>query len=405
MKYVIIGVGAAGITAAKTLRECDPAGEILMISADQHVHSRCMLHKYISGERTEKELDFTEEGFFDKYRIAWISGVRAETVDTKGKAVILNSKERIRYDKLLIATGSNSFIPPVGDFRKAKNVIGLRHLSDAQGIVKTAEQAEKVLIVGSGLVGLDAAYGLMELGKEITVVEMAPQILPVQLDEHAAKEYQTRFEQAGCKFLLGRKADQAVCNTEGIINQVTLDDGETIPCDLIVAAAGVRPAIELLTETELAFDRGITVDDTMQTSVEDIYAAGDVAGLSGIWPNAMKQGKVAAKNMCGIHTVYDDTYAVKNTINFFGLLSLCIGKIRPEEGDQIEIQEDSKNYKRVILKNGLVEGVLLQGDISSAGIWQYLIKNRVGIKDRRKSVFQIHYADYYHVGERGMYEY
>ena len=403
MKYVIIGAGVAGVEAAKVIRAQEESAEIVMISADTQIHSRCMLHKYIAGERDEKGLDFTEEDFFGRYNIRWMSGVRLSKVCPDQKEAVLDNGETVRYDKLLIATGANSLIPPVGELRKASNVFGLRDLPDAQAIVREAGQAQEILIIGSGLVGLDAAYGLLELGKKVTIVEMAPQILPVQLDEHGAAAYQELFEKAGVRFFLGRKADQAVCEADGRIHKVILDNGEEVACDMIIAAAGVRPCTAYLEGSGIACERGIVVDSHLQTTSADVYAAGDMTGLSGIWPNAADQGRIAGKNMCGIETEYTDTYAAKNTINFVGLVTLCIGKIRAEEGDDVQVREDSGHYDRVILRDGRVEGILLQGDISNAGIWQYLIKNKADISGIEKDVFHINYGDFYQVGERGKY--
>lgn len=404
MKYVIIGAGVAGVEAAKVIRAQDGDGEIVMVSADTQVHSRCMLHKFISGERDEKGLDFTEEDFFAKYRIDWKKGSRAKEIDTGNRKVFLDTGEGIDYGRLLLAAGADSFIPPVGQLREASNVYGLRNLSDAQAIVAEAKEAKKVLVIGSGLVGLDAAYGLLELGKEITVVEMADQILPVQLDANGAKAYQERFEQAGVRFVLGRKASQALCREDGRIHEVTLDNGESISCDMVIVAAGVRPALAFLNGSGIDCGRGVTVDASMKTSAEDVYAAGDITGLSGIWPNAADQGRIAGRSMCEVKDEYTDTYAMKNTINFFGLVTLCVGKIRPEEGDMIHIREDRNQYKRAIVRDGKVEGILLQGDIAHAGIWQYLIKNRIDISGIRKDIFRLNYGDFYQVGERGKYE-
>ncbi|MCI6467942.1 MAG: FAD-dependent oxidoreductase [Faecalicatena sp.] len=404
MKHVIIGAGVAGVEAAKNIRALDERADILMISADTQIHSRCMLHKFLAGERDEKSLDFTEEDFFEKYNVQWKSGVRVIQVCSQEKEIVLDTKERVGYDRLLLANGSDSCIPPVGELRKASNVYGLRNLCDAQAIVKEAEQAENVLIIGSGLVGLDAAYGLLERGKKITIVEMAPQILPVQLDAHGAKSYQRLFERAGVRFLLGRKACQAQCGADGKIHEVILDSGEKAACDMIIVAAGVRASVGYLDGSGILCDRGVSVDSYLKTSQQDIYAAGDITGLSGIWPNAADQGRIAGKNMCGVPTEYTDRFAMKNTINFFGLLSLCVGRICQEEGDEIVVCEDQKQYKRAIIKDGKIEGILLQGEISHAGIWQYLIKNQIDVSGIQKDIFKISYADFYRVGERGKYE-
>nr|WP_294495553.1 FAD-dependent oxidoreductase [uncultured Mediterraneibacter sp.] len=402
MKYVIIGTSAAGITAAEELRKRQSDADIVMISADEYVHSRCMLHKYLSHERTAEELDFTEEGFFKKNRISWIQG-RVTSLDTEGRAVCLASGEKVSYDKLLIASGANSSIPPVGDLRKAENVCGLRHLSDAQKIDAMSEKAQNVLVIGSGLVGLDAAYGLLDRGKNVTVVEMADQILPMQLDAHAAQAYQKLFEKAGVKFFLGKSAKEASCGADGMIHEVILDTGEVISCDVVIAATGVRPATEFLEGSGIEINCGIQVNSRMETSRPDVYAAGDVTGLSGIWPNAMKQGRTAARNMCGDSEEYTDTFAQKNTINFFGLVTLCLGELRPGEGDRVVAQEDRSVYRRAILRDGKLAGILLQGDISNSGIWQYIIKNKIDLGAKEKNLFKITFADFYGTGEKGKY--
>ncbi len=404
MEYVILGAGAAGITAAKTIRKADSEGKITVISTDTQVHSRCMLHKYLSHERDAAGISFVDPDFFEKNQIAWLPGKTVNRLDTQRKKVYTDQGDEVSYDRLLIATGAESFIPPVGNLREAENVFGLRHLRDAQAIDELAKDAENIVIIGSGLVGLDAAYGLMETGKKVSIVEMADQILPVQLDKTAAFEYQKRFEEAGARFYLGRKAADTVMEEDKIIREIILDNGEKLPCDLIIVAAGVRSAVAGMEGEGIVIDRGIKVDDYLQTGAEGVYAAGDVTGLSGIWPNAQKQGETAALNMCGSHVEYTDRYAIKNTINFFGLVSMCVGVILPQEGDVVIAREDSRNYKRVVLRDGKVVGVLLQGDISHGGIWQYLIKNQISISGIQKDIFDLNFGDFYGIKDNGEYQ-
>ncbi len=404
MEYVILGAGAAGITAAKTIRKADSEGKITVISTDTQVHSRCMLHKYLSHERDAAGISFVDPDFFEKNQIAWLPGKTVNRLDTQRKKVYTDQGDEVSYDRLLIATGAESFIPPVGNLREAENVFGLRHLRDAQAIDELAKDVENIVIIGSGLVGLDAAYGLMETGKKVSIVEMADQILPVQLDKTAAFEYQKRFEEAGARFYLGRKAADTVMEEDKIIREIILDNGEKLPCDLIIVAAGVRSAVAGMEGEGIVIDRGIKVDDYLQTGAEGVYAAGDVTGLSGIWPNAQKQGETAALNMCGSHVEYTDRYAIKNTINFFGLVSMCVGVILSQEGDVVIAREDSRNYKRVVLRDGKVVGVLLQGDISHGGIWQYLIKNQISISGIQKDIFDLNFGDFYGIKDNGEYQ-
>lgn len=405
MKHVIIGVGAAGITAAKTIRSCDPQAEIVMISTDEYVHSRCMLHKYLSHERDEKTLNFVPEEFFEEQGITWMKEKRAAHIWTKAKNVQLEDDTVVHYDKLLIATGADSFLPPVGDFRNAKNVFGLRNLTDAQQIDRLADGAKEILVVGSGLVGLDAAYALLERGKHVTVVEMAERILPIQLDAAAGLQYQKLFEENGCTFLLGRKASETRMDENGNIIKVLLDDGTEIPCDLVIVAAGVRPAIACAQDGEIRAERFIETDEYMQTSASDVYAAGDVTGRSGIWPNAMKQGQTAAYNMCGMKVQYIDQYAMKNTINFYGLTTLSLGRGAAEEGDEVIVYEDHENYKKAILRNGKLDSILLQGEIDYSGIYQYLIKQEIDLAEKKERIFQLSFADFYGTEEDGQYTY
>ena len=405
MRHIIIGAGAAGIQAARTIRATQPDAVIIMISTDEHVHSRCMLHKYLSHERDEAALSFVPEDFFEKLDIYWIKDQTVASVNTAEKTVTVTDGNVFSYDKLLIATGANSFIPPVGDFRNANNVFGLRHLSDAQAIRPLADKAENILVVGSGLVGMDAAYAFLEQGKNVTVVEMADRILPLQLDETAGSAYKEAFEKHGCRFILDKKASETVMNDNLAIEAVILDDGTRIDCDLVVVAAGVRPALECIQGSDIKAERFIEVNDYMQTSSPDVYAAGDVTGLAGIWPNAQKMGETAAYNMCGITVAYMDRYAMKNTMNFYGITTLSLGQGVIQEGDEVVVCHDSKSYKRAILRDGKLDSILLQGPIDYSGIYQYLIKNQIDLTDIKTDIFHLSFADFYGIDSRGQYQY
>lgn len=406
--YVIIGTGAAGMAAAERLRLLKPDAPIQMMSIDEYSHSRCMLHKFLGGERDEQGLSFVDEDFFEKKNIMWGRGQRAKAVDPKEKRVIMEQGYQ-PYQKLLIATGSVFGIPPIPNFRTAANVFGFRDLSDAQKMNQAIEElkAEHVFIVGSGLVGLDTAYALIERGIKVIIAEMADRVLPLQTDAVSAKAYQDLFEKAGAEFKLGIGASGSVVDDQNRITAVKLSNGEEIPCDFVVCAAGVRPNLAFLEGSGLKTDRGIVVDEFMQTSDPDIYAAGDVTALSGIWPNAMDQGRIAAANMCGQKQSYTDTFCIKNTINFFGLTMLSVGEVEPKEESQVYIRECRNAYQKVIVRDGRVKGVQFQGDISHTGFWQYLIKNEINISAllEKKSVFDLHYGDFYKMDELGGYQY
>jgi nitrite reductase (NADH) large subunit len=407
--YVIIGTGAAGMAAAERLRLLKPDVPIQMMSIDDHSHSRCMLHKFLGGERDEKGLSFVEEDFFEKKHIMWGKGQVAKGVDPKEKRVLMEEGYQ-PYEKLLIATGSVYGIPPIPNFRTAANVFGFRDLSDAQKMNEAIRElnAKHVFIVGSGLVGLDVAYALMERGIKVTIAEMADRVLPLQTDAISAKAYQDLFEKAGAQFKLGIGASDSVVDDQNRITAVKLSNGEEIPCDFVVCAAGVRPNLAFLEGSGIQTERGIVVDEYMCTSKPDIYAAGDVTALSGIWPNAMDQGRIAAANMCGQQQKYTDTFCIKNTINFFGLTMLSVGEVEPkEEGSQVYTRECQNAYQKVIVRDGMIKGVQLQGDISHSGFWQYLIKNQIHVSSllEEKSVFDLSFGDFYGMDELGEFRY
>jgi len=404
VKHVIIGASAAGISAAKAIRE-NSNHEIVIISADEAVYSRCMLHKYIGGSRNVAELSFIPDNFFAENKITWHGNYTVTGIDTAAKRVLLEGWHE-DYDKLLIATGAESALPPIdgiGGLQDAKNVHGLRHLSDAKAIREKAETAKNIVIIGAGLVGLDAAYGLIEIDKKPTIVEMAANVLPQNMDAKAAEIYQEKFAEAGCNFLLESKVASVQTDTNGAVCQVTLGCGKTIPCDLLIVAVGVRPALDFVKDSGITFTRGIIVDNFFATNIADVYAAGDVTGISESWPDAMRHGEVAGLNMCGIATPYTDALVQKNTVNFFNVPTLSVGQTKVAAGDVEKVRESQSCYQKVILRDNVPVGVILQGDISRSGFWQHIIKNRLSVADIQKPVWKVSFADAYGVDVDGEY--
>ena len=399
-RFVIIGAGAAGIAAAQTLRDFRPKDMITVLSIDEKVHSRCMLHKYLGHERDEQGINFVAADFFEQNDIYHIPCQTVSRIDIQAKTVYYGESYSIPYDKLLISTGSGFFIPPIPHFREAPNVFGFRDLSDAIKIDAAFARGKRVFIVGSGLVGLDAASALAERGADITIAEMAPRVMPLQTDEYAAGVYQKAFEAHGCKFLLGIGASDAVVDGEGNITEVILSNGEHVPCDFIIMAAGVRPRIQIALDSGIKAERAIEVDDHLRTSAPDVYAAGDCTGLSGVWPDAMAQGKAAAENMAGLDTVYEKPYPFKNTSNFFGVTMLSAGRLDLTEGAEILVHKTPGEYKKAVITNGRLTAYLSLGDISNQGLYLYLIRTGVDVSDKLDRIFRLSFADFYGINEK-----
>ena len=190
MRYVVIGSSAAGINGIRELRRLDRDSQIVLISSDLAIYSRCILHQYLGGERDLAKLCFAEQDFAARYGVEWMKGRTCTGLDREAKEVVLEDGERVPYDKLLIATGSHTYIPPVRNLKRAKNVCGFRDLEDIEKLKQVAEQAEHIVVMGAGLVGLDCVSGLLELAVTTTLAETAGRLLSRQLDARAPKPYQ-----------------------------------------------------------------------------------------------------------------------------------------------------------------------------------------------------------------------
>lgn len=399
MKYVVIGSSAAGINAIRELRKQDKEGQIVLVSKDQDIYSRCILHHYLCGKRTVAELNFAEHDFAELFQVDWIKGVACTSVCPAEKKIVLEDGREVSYDKLLIATGSHTFIPPVKNLKEGKNVIGFRNVEDIEALKEAAKTRRKFLVMGAGLVGLDCASGLLELGVEVTLVEMAGWLLCKQLDERAAKTYQDAFAAKGVKQYYGAGISEAVLNDAGEVTSVILNDGTEIACDYVVVTAGVRSNVEFLEGSGIEVGKfGLIFDETGKTSDENVYGAGDVSGLSPIWPAAVKQGIVAASNMVGVSRKMTDFFASKSTMNFLGIPSMSLGDVNPEDDSySVEICEKKDSYKKIVHKKGKITGAILQGDLAYGGILQQLIARKIDVTKVKKPIFDVDYSDFFHV--------
>ena len=406
MKYVIIGASAAAINAAKTLRMLDKEAKITLISKDTQVYSRCMLHYVISGSKTEEDICFIEDDFFEKYRINWMAGKKIVAINIYNQFVKTDDVKIIKYDKLLIASGADSFIPPIKNLRQANNVYALRHMEDVISINSQAKSNTSAVIIGAGLVGIDAAVGLIKKGVNVNIVEMAPRILPIQLDDKTAKVYEKELIKNGVGVFTGVSVQEIILDQNKNVKAVKLGDGREINCNFIICAAGVRPNVDFLQDTNIKVEKGIVINSFCKTTVENIYAAGDVCGVSPIWPIAVKQGTVAAYNMSGNIKELEDYFSSKNSMNFFGIQTVSLGILEaPDNTYQVEVRSYKDFYKKIIHKEGVIYGAIIQGDISYCGVLTELIRNKIDISKINKSVFDINYGDFYKISEDGQYMY
>ncbi|MCC3869853.1 FAD-dependent oxidoreductase [Terrisporobacter mayombei] len=405
-KYVILGASAAGVNAAKTLRQLDPKGNITLISKDEKIYSRCMLHHVISEHRSVESINFVDADFMEKNNIKWIKNTEAKSIDTESKIVNLEL-EKISYDKLLIATGAKSFVPPIKNAKDGNKIYSLRDIEDVIYIKEKIKDSKKVAIIGAGLIGIDILTSLLDkVNLEVSLIYPNEYILDLQLDKYSAKVYESKFIELGAKLYSSLSVNQIVLDDNKNVKGVELGDNSIVECDLLIIATGVRPNTEIVANTNIEDNRGIVINDKCETTVKDIYAAGDVVGKNAIWPLAVKQGIVAAYNMAGVEKIIDDKFTFKNSMNFAGIPTVSLGiVIPPDDTYDVITRCDKDGYKKFVIRDNVITGFIAQGDISYTGSITYLIKHKVEIPNLRDRVFDIGYADFFSMKENGEFEY
>lgn len=407
LNYLIIGNSAAGVKAAETLRALDNQASIAIISEEaEPAYSRCLLPEFLGGTRSVHDLRIRPRNFYRRNRIEPILGKRVIKVEPFSKLVILEDDTRLGYDKLLIATGSRSAFPPVPGL-EGPGVVGLRNLTDARKILDLGQKARRVVVIGAGFVGLETAYALYKRGLEVTVVEKMPQILPGQFDREAVEIIKRDMHAEGIRFFLGTGIQQVVepslwgrlfgKSGRGVI----LENGERLKAELIIVAAGIKPNTEIVQEAGGQCRRGIVVNKFMQTTVPDLYAAGDVAetedvvtgkvGITPIWPNAVTQGKIAAFNMAGWPRPYTGSIGMQNAVEFREVPAIAMGITQPASDSftVLTIHQPRKNlYKKLVLRDDIVVGMILVGDISQAGVIAALMRKKIPVGKYRDDILR-----------------
>ena len=399
MKYLVLGASAAGLNGARELRMLDKNADITLVSIDNKIYSRCMLHYYIGGKRSEESLNFMPNDFFSQYNIKWINNTKAVSIDTSKKIVKLSNNSEESYDKLLLATGGSSAIPPIENLREANNVVGVRTLDDCNKIMELAKKYKKAAVIGVDVVSGLLPYNLDKLA----VIDIAPFIISKQLDEHSANVYQDKLKENNVSQYYSVKVKKIEVDANKNPKAIELEDGRKIEADFIVVAMGVSPNTDYLKDSKIELNKmgGVVIDKFGKTNIDDIYAARDITATTAIWSAAVKQAIIAANNMTGNNIDIDTLFNFKSTMNFFNIPSMSIGNvIPPDDSYSVEIFDDKKgNYRKIVHKNGKIYGALLQGDLRYAGILTQLIKENIDVTKVKKPLFNIDYSDFFNIDE------
>lgn len=374
MQYVIIGNSTAATFAIEGIRAVDKAGSITVISDETRpAYGRPLISYYLYGRIKLENTDYRSASFYTDNGVTVKYGVRAEKIDPEKKNVALSDGSTIGYDKLLVATGSSPLVPPAEGLDTVPYHTFMT-MDSALALEKELSPEKRVLVVGAGLIGLKCVEGVLDRVGSVTVVDLAARILPSILDEEGSAIVQERLEARGVSFILG---DCAVRYAPGL---ATLRSGKEVPFDILVIAAGVRPNVSLVREAGGEVNRGIVVNDRQETTIPDVYAAGDncesydicsgTRRILALLPNAAFQGETAGRNMAGGDAAFDKA----TPFNALGLFDTHIATAGVYEGEAYT--DTSEGYKKLFVKDNKLVGFILIDCIERAGIYTSLIREQ-----------------------------
>lgn len=392
-EYVVIGNGVAGTEAAKTIRQKDSLADIKILTKDYYpFYSRPRLPELLAKEVSAEEVFIHNYEWYHKNKIQLYLNCTVKSIDTKNQKITLTDKSNFHYDKLLLAVGSSSALPPIDGINTTEGVFTLRSVEDVLIITRRAVLSKTVTLIGGGLLGIEAGNGLRKLGLSVTVVEFFDRLLPRQLDGEGSVILQKQMEDIGFKFFLG--AQSKSIKDSGNTKIVELKDGKVIGGDFILVSAGIKPNIKLAQETGATVNKGIIVNDRMETNIPHVYAAGDAAEhkgrIYGIWPAAQRQGVIAGYNMAGGSEVYTGTVP-STSLKVAGIHLTSMGDILTEDKtiEQVKIKNTSKNtYKKLFIKDGKLVGAIFLGDTKNAYEMGQLMEKKVDVTKCKERILE-----------------
>lgn len=382
LHIVIIGNGAAGYYSAEAIRKRNKAAKIDIISGEiYNTYFRPSLSDYLSEELGD-DFYVAPESWYDKNNVRVHLGTFVDSIDTKNKKLILNDGKEMTYDKLILAMGSQNVILPINGVDK-KGVYTLKDLKDAIRIKDAITKSNNAVIIGGGLLGLEAAWEMKKMGLQVTVVEFFNRLLPRQTDDAGAELFLKLAQKSGVDIILG----DSVIDIQGekTVEKVLTKNGREIDADIVLLSTGIKPNIELAKNAGIEVNRGVIVNDKMETNIKDIYAAGDIAEFNGIifgnWTAGVSMAQVAGSNLIGDDTKFE-AFVSSVIFQALGVDLVSFGTITSENCKAIEIKDDVKNtMKKLFFKDNVLIGGYLIGDLSDSGKLLEAVKTQGTLKE------------------------
>nr|WP_031306591.1 nitrite reductase large subunit NirB [Pseudomonas chengduensis] len=390
LKLVMIGNGMAGVRTLEELLKLAPdLYDITVFGAEPHPnYNRILLSPVLAGEQTFEEIVLNDLNWYAENDIKLLLGRKVVKIDRKKRLVIADDGSEAEYDRLLIATGSNPFILPIPG-KDLQGVIGYRDIADTQTMMDTAKTHKHAVVIGGGLLGLEAANGLKLRGMDVTVVHIGDWLLERQLDRTAGELLQKSLEDRGLKFLLPKHTAELLDNGEGRVCAVKFKDGEVIPADLVVMAAGIRPNSDLAEQSGIACNRGILVNDTMQTYDPRVYAIGECASHRGIAYGLVaplfEQAKVCANHLAQLGFSRYQGSVTSTKLKVTGIDLFSAGEFMGGEGTETITLSDPIGgvYKKLVIKDDVLVGACLYGDTADGGWYFRQIRENHNVSEIR----------------------
>lgn len=364
--YLIIGNGIAGLSAAGEIRKADPEGSILIVSdEDKLTYWRTRLSELISKDFTSEDILVKKENWYTENKIDQKLGVKVDKIDPDKKVAILSDGSEEEFGKVLLATGARAFLPPITNI-DAEGVFAIRTSDDLVAFKDYVEDKEKLVVIGGGILGLEAAYSAKNAGLDVTVIESFDYLLARQLDKETSAILEEKLNGEGLNTITGKNTSEIITE-DGKVKGIKLDDGEEIEADAILVQTGVRSNINAAKESNLATDRGIIVKDNLQSEEYPfIYSAGDCAQIGnftiGLWTASQEMGKIAGANMTGSEETYQKPKPFSTLL--LGPIKLFSAGANSGEGiEEEKVDKDGKIYKLFKKGDDYVGGILCN-DIS-----------------------------------------
>ncbi len=395
-KYLIAGGWTTGIAAAQHLRSLDPSSDITVVEAEPELYyPRPDLIDYIAGRKSRNQLAMHDLPWYINNGISLAQGRRVQSIDTANHKAALDDGTTLFYDSLLLANGASPFVPPLPGASKP-NVFTLRTLDDADSMLKRAAPGTNVVIVGGGVLGLEVARAFTKRGMTATVIENSGRLLPRQLDQCSADMLAEHLHGLGITAFLNAESQEITVQDDGATG-VLIKDGRVASGTFVLLSTGVRPNVALAREAGIATGRGVQVDDFLQTSVSDVYAAGDVVEhrgrLYGTIPPCLEQARIAAQNMVTPGSAAYEGSVMSNSLKTCGVEVLSMGNINPTEDQHLEtiVAQGKQLYRKVVLDAGVIVGVILYGTTSGSRQLQQAMRSAVDVRKFQEQLADIHW--------------